>query len=456
MTTKQIAIFIFTAILLVFCAPVVNAANVIEKLMMPGELSQPHAKFEENCENCHKVLVKEAQSGLCIDCHKETKQDAALKRGFHGKDPIVNKSECFSCHVEHKGRDGQIVRLEPLLFNHENTEYPLTGGHKSAPCAGCHAEGKKFREAKHACIDCHAKEEPHKGQLGTACADCHSTAGWRKVAAFDHSKTKFPLKGKHSEQPCVSCHVGEVYKNLPMGCNDCHAIQDVHAGAFGTDCASCHNNETWKTAKFDHNKNTRFPLLGSHAKAICSDCHGQDVRAKISMACFDCHRAQDVHKTELGRDCGSCHKTITWAADISFDHDLTTYPLIGMHAVVACESCHESKAYKGAKTACVSCHAGDDVHAGRFTSGCESCHSPVGWQKVSFNHNRNTSFALTGAHSRVDCYECHTNKNVKTASLPTTCISCHKKQDVHRGAFGANCASCHTTTTFKTAFIRKQ
>jgi hypothetical protein len=125
MTAKRVAIF-FTAMLFVFFAPAVDAANVIEKLMMPGELSQAHAKFEENCQNCHKVLVKEAQSGLCLDCHKETKQDVALKRGFHGKDSIVDKSECFSCHVEHKGRDWKIVTLEPLLFNHENTEYPLT------------------------------------------------------------------------------------------------------------------------------------------------------------------------------------------------------------------------------------------------------------------------------------------------------------------------------------------
>lgn len=455
MTAKKIVLFL-AAIWFAFLLTEVHAANVIEKLMMPGELSRAHAKFEETCESCHEVLAKEAQSGLCLDCHKETQQDVALKRGFHGKDTIVNKSECFSCHVEHKGREWNIVRFEPLLFNHENTEYPLTARHKSAPCSGCHLEGKKFREAKHACFDCHAKDEPHKSQLGTACADCHSTAGWRTVAAFDHTKTKFPLKGKHAEQPCLSCHVSEVYKNLPTGCNDCHAIQDVHAGSFGADCASCHSNETWKTAKFDHNKNTRFPLLGSHAKAICSDCHGQDVRAKISMACFDCHRAQDVHKAQLGADCGSCHKTVTWAADISFDHDVTKYPLIGLHAVVACESCHDSKTYKGVKTACVSCHAGDDVHAGRFTSGCESCHSPVGWQKVAFNHGRDTSFALTGAHAKVDCYACHTNKNVKSASLPTSCISCHKKQDVHRGAFGANCANCHTTTTFRTAFIRKQ
>lgn len=446
--------FIIALMLALFALPA-SGANVVEKLMMPGELSTPHMKFEEDCANCHKTLERKAQTSLCLDCHKPIAANIKETSGFHGKNPLVSKSECYSCHVEHRGRGAAIVNIETINFDHGMTNYPLLGKHKQASCSGCHAAGKKFKEAPQGCFDCHKKDEPHKGQLGNDCKSCHSTEGWKKVASFDHGKTKFPLVGKHAKVACVSCHVGEIYKGVSTSCNDCHAIQDVHAGRFGAKCQDCHSNDSWKEAKFDHNKNTRFALAGAHAKAACSDCHGSDTHAKISMACVDCHRNQDVHKAQLGAKCADCHGVASWKQDVKFDHDLTNYPLIGLHAAVACEGCHASRAYQGAPTACANCHAKDDAHAGRFTNACASCHSPIGWGRVAFNHGRDANYALTGAHARVGCYGCHTKKNVQSATLPTACIACHSKQDVHRGAFGRDCARCHTTATFKAAFIRK-
>jgi hypothetical protein len=446
------AVHLIIVLMLALLALPASGANVVEKLMMPGELSTPHMKLEEDCANCHKVLQRPAQSDLCVGCHKPIAANLKEKNGFHGRNPLVSKSECYSCHVEHRGREASIVNVEALTFDHSLTNYALQGKHAQASCSGCHVVGKKFREASQICIDCHKKDEPHKGQLGTNCKSCQS---WKKVAKFDHSKTTFPLLGKHAGVNCISCHVGEVYKGVSTACNDCHAIQDVHAGRFGAKCQDCHSNDSWKQAKFDHNKNTRFALAGAHAKAQCSDCHGSDTHAKISMACVDCHRNQDVHKAQLGAVCGDCHGVASWKKDVKFDHDLTTYPLIGLHAAVACESCHVTRAYKGAATTCVNCHAKDDVHIGRFTKACASCHSPIGWGRIAFDHGRDAGYPLTGAHARVGCYGCHTQKNVQSAALPTACIACHKKQDVHHGAFGTDCARCHTTATFRNAFIRK-
>ncbi|MEQ1522504.1 MAG: cytochrome c3 family protein, partial [Aestuariivirga sp.] len=229
MKARSFTHFLMVIMVLLLAMPA-SGANVVEKLMMPGELSSAHIKLEEDCANCHKTLEKEAQSDLCMDCHKPVKHDISQKRGFHGKDMIVGKSECFTCHVEHRGRETRIINLEPITFNHDHTEYPLEGRHASATCSSCHIEGKKFREAPHGCLDCHKTDEPHRGELGDDCAKCHTSENWRTLATiFDHTKTRFPLTGKHRQQPCISCHLGEVYKNLPMTCNDCHAIQDVHA-----------------------------------------------------------------------------------------------------------------------------------------------------------------------------------------------------------------------------------
>jgi hypothetical protein len=141
---------------------------------------------------------------------------------------------------------------------------------------------------------------------------------------------------------------------------------------------------------------------------------------------------------------------------VRFDHGLTNFPLIGLHTVAACESCHQSAAFKGAPIACADCHnKEEDVHEGRLTARCADCHTPNGWKRVSFDHGRQTNYPLTGAHAKTGCYDCHRERNVADAKLPTACYACHRKQDVHRGAFGQDCSRCHDTSTFSTAFIRQ-
>jgi hypothetical protein len=440
--------------LLVLLSPQAGAQSTLEKLLMPGPLSSAHAKLEQNCDNCHVAFSKKSQDKLCLTCHKEIQADRIASMGFHGRSPLMSGLECNNCHTEHKGRDASIIQLSTETFSHDQTDFPLLGSHRQIDCIGCHLKGKKFSEAPSTCFGCHDKTQPHKGNLGNKCETCHQVSKWTVVAAFDHSKTAFPLQGKHASVPCANCHLGEVYKDLPSTCNDCHAIQDVHVGRFGNKCESCHKVESWKEAKFDHAKNTRFALNGAHATAACQDCHHQDFTTKLSMACFDCHQKQDVHKATLGKNCADCHSEVAWRSKVKFDHGLTNYPLIGQHVAVACEGCHASAVFREAKMECVDCHKSDDVHRGRFAVACADCHSPNGWQRVKFDHSQ-TSFALTGTHARVGCYNCHSRENVASAKLPTTCYSCHKAQDVHRGAFGQNCARCHTTATFKSAFIRQ-
>ncbi len=431
------------------------AQNALEKLLMPGPLSSAHAKLEGECTNCHEAFSKKGQDKLCLTCHKAILADTAAKTGFHGKSPLMSGLACNNCHTEHHGRDAGIILMGLETFDHRSTDFSLEGAHKQVECSGCHAKRKRWADAPSTCFACHGATQPHKQNLGEKCETCHKTSKWTEVAAFDHAKTKFPLAGKHKDVACANCHLGEVYKDLPATCNDCHAIQDVHEGRFGAKCETCHSTESWGKAKFDHNKNTRFALRGAHAKASCQDCHRGNFTDKIAMECISCHAKQDVHKASLGKNCADCHNAVAWRNDVQFDHGLTKYPLFGLHVVAACEGCHKSAVFKEAKADCTDCHATDDVHRGRFTLACASCHSPLGWQKVSFDHGKRTKFALTGAHAKTGCYDCHSRENVSDASLPTTCYACHKSRDVHRGAFGQDCAQCHTTSRFSDAFIRR-
>ena len=115
-----------------------SAQNIFEKLVMPGELVQGHAKLEKECSNCHELFTKGSQSRLCLACHKDINKDRELGKGLHGKRPDAVKPNCNVCHTEHKGRTADIVQLDKETFNHALTNFPLVGGHKEPACDGCH------------------------------------------------------------------------------------------------------------------------------------------------------------------------------------------------------------------------------------------------------------------------------------------------------------------------------
>lgn len=426
-----------------------HAESTFEWLVSPGDLARAHAELQSNCQNCHEGFSQGAQSEKCLACHKPVAADVTARAGFHGRSAEVAAHECSFCHTDHQGRDAQMVAFDLVLFDHGTTDFALVGRHAALDCASCHPAGRKFRDAATDCFACHAKDDAHQGRLGRDCAACHGPAGWTGVGAFDHARTGFRLDGSHADLPCVACHAGEVYKGVPKDCVGCHAVQDPHGKALGADCASCHGATRWTEVRFDHDRDTAFALKGAHRAAKCETCHAPGTVAKGTRTdCASCHAADDVHKTALGADCASCHSESAWAQDIRFDHDLSRMPLLGQHAVLACEACHMDRGFQIAEVSCVSCHAEDDTHKAALGPACASCHTPAGWAFWRFDHDTQTTFALTGKHDGLACAGCHA-PGTDPARVATDCLTCHRKDDVHKGRFGPDCAACHTTASFK-------
>ncbi len=486
----------------------------LERLVMPGPVIQGHAKLENDCSNCHRAFVATEQPALCMDCHKEISADVRALTGFHGR---VAKDQpqllCKNCHTEHKGRGANVVDLDRSSFDHGRTNFPLHGGHTGRDCAACHIEGKSFRDAPVECVGCHDDAQPHMKRLGDDCADCHSEdRAWRAVE-FDHSTTAFELRGAHAKVICKTCHVDEVWKDLPKTCVACHSADDVHRGSRGTNCASCHNTTKWSGATFDHLKHTGFALVGRHHDLVCDACHLDHMAIKTPPKnCNGCHSADDAHRGRFGSDCAQCHGESTWENtfdhlaktgfalrgahstvvceschrgaltddlpktcmgchedddphnrrypaceachgvvtwhSVAFDHGFTTFPLIGMHASAACESCHTKLDFTGVSKGCGDCHADRDFHHGALGRGCGLCHNPNGWDRWQFDHDKQTTYPLTGGHHDVECAACHKAAMSDKVTLSRACIACHAKDDKHDGRFGANCGRCHTTDSF--------
>ena len=556
----------------------------LESAVMPGRVVEAHAKVEGDCSQCHVRFDRAAQTRLCLACHKEVAADTRAHTGFHGRHAEApcrtchtehkgreariaafdekrfdhaqtdfalrgahSKIECASCHVagrkfrdapqacvachrkddRHRGSLGEAcadchseASWKEVRFDHARTRFPLRERHAAVACKDCHAD-PRFKGAPTACSACHAKDDVHKGRFGERCESCHSEATWKK-SPFNHEKqTRFPLRGRHALASCQSCHRAPVAREkLPQSCVGCHRGDDVHKGALGANCASCHNEASWKKTSFNHDKDTKFPLRGRHAKAACTNCHkdprgadkpptacygchrGDDqakghrgrfgekceschaeqawkparfdhardahfaLRGKhAGVACASCHRgvlyrdktetaceachggAKDPHRGQLGSQCGSCHDERDWKRT-RFDHNRGRFPLLGRHAAVPCKACHVSAQFKDARAECVACHQKDDPHKRRFGTRCESCHNARDWRAWDFDHAK-TRYPLTGAHRKVDCYACHREPLRGPVRLETSCAACHSRDDVHSGQFGARCERCHVTTSFK-------
>lgn len=76
---------------------------------------------------------------------------------------------------------------------------------------------------------------------------------------------------------------------------------------------------------------------------------------------------------------------------------------------------------------------------------CGACHTPEGWDRVTFDHAR-TGFPLEGAHRGAVCRGCHRESDFKRP-VPQACVACHR--DAHAGRLGSRCANCHDAVAWK-------
>ncbi|RJP71950.1 MAG: cytochrome C [Ignavibacteriales bacterium] len=179
------------------------------------------------CKSCH---IKNNEwrfrkiGSVCTDCHNN----------IHGAEittNIMSNSDCTICHNQ--------TGWSRIDFNHNITKFALVGKHLLADCRDCHSDktdaGRPayiFASLKADCENCH-KDVHNKQFLQngiTDCGRCHSFDNW-SLNNFDHSKTRFPLTGKHSIIECSRCHKktekdGKVFTNYKIEdfrCIVCHS-----------------------------------------------------------------------------------------------------------------------------------------------------------------------------------------------------------------------------------------
>lgn len=462
------------------------------------------------CENCHTVngftpvlfdvvahdktrfpLELAHRAVACTNCHKE---DARLK----DRVPASVRAE-----LERKGRRVLVsstrlampdVVADSLVDVDPNAPEVAKGVKKEpSDCAGCHEDVHDGQFSKP--LGEGDKQVPKK-----ACSRCHDQTSFADLNPFNHDDTRFRLTGKHQKTECGSCHVKStkrsrtsdavVYRGMGTECADCHA--DEHVGQLAakdghTDCGACHATSGFKTDKFDHTKQSTFPLEGKHRETKCAECHvlvpvGEKKIARykpLPSECAACH--EDEHKgsfdsfnPRVAADatpetkkqesrCDACHVAAGWlASGTRFAHERTGFALTGRHASTRCASCHGSNVKRPLPPTCVGCHR--DPHAQEFGLMCSSCHSTDAFIGPAFpvDAHRRNNFPLNGRHAALPCDSCHVEKRDRTfARAPIDCLACHVVDSIrasqvsvdHRFApfVGVSCIACHVPTTFAPA-----
>lgn len=245
-----------------------------------------------SCESCHLQSVTEKLPGmLCVDCHRADDK-------HNGR----NGPNCKDCH---NNTDWQTVNFDHNL----DTKFVLQGAHIQTPCENCHLEPVTQSLPGTACADCHRADDPHEGSLGRDCSSCHNELSWTQKTKFNHEFTRFPLLGKHQNAECSACHLTKNFQQAHTDCISCHKNDDTHQGALGVDCGLCHNPNSWSLWIFDHNIQTQFALTGAHDGLSCKSCHINTDTKLPEQTCIACHRSDDKHRGQFGKNCARCHTT---------------------------------------------------------------------------------------------------------------------------------------------------
>ena len=228
------------------------ALTVFEEFVSPGPLSPGHAYLADyRCTSCHEPGVG-VTVAKCTVCHADSERLLGRQpTAFH-----ASIQECAACHIEH-GRGS----VRPLAMDH--VELAQVGARTLERASPNDADSE---------------------------ATLESLETWLRVRGPDHFDASSAREA--------------------LDCAGCHDRRDPHFKLFGSDCAQCHELESWIIVGYQH------PSPRSKA---CSQCH--QAPPSHFMGHFSMMSRKIAGKETATVDqCFECHNTTGWndIVDVGF------------------------------------------------------------------------------------------------------------------------------------------
>lgn len=221
----------------------------------------------QDCYSCHqKDEPHDGRYGFsCVDCHTENgwtpasfdhnlsafklegeHQEAACESCHQNNVFAGTPADCYSCHRqddEHNGQYGTDCAAchnpsdwENADFDHNRSNFPLTGGHARVECQRCHSGGQ-FKGLSTSCASCHGDPAYHAGLFGFDCAACHTVENWS--ARYRGHHPGIADEGgsgvNHGGASCRECHTKTLHTATCLGCHDSNNPDDDGGGEGGGD-----------------------------------------------------------------------------------------------------------------------------------------------------------------------------------------------------------------------------
>lgn len=120
------------------------------------------------CESCHlEPGLRTPPPLVCVGCHERDDRERG-HRGQYGR-------RCETCHVE--------AGFRTIAFDHDrDTEFAVSGRHRTVRCDACHPDGPYRTKADRACYACHKYDDVHLDSFERKCERCHLADAWRKIS----------------------------------------------------------------------------------------------------------------------------------------------------------------------------------------------------------------------------------------------------------------------------------
>jgi predicted CXXCH cytochrome family protein len=372
-----------------------GAPSFLGILWNPGEISNPHRYFAQNCATCHQGVFAVVQSAACLACHQKIGnhfESAAAVDGDQMRRQF-QATRCAECHEEHRGLRGLVIR-------------------EGALCIRCH--GSLAETLPNGGVrDVRSFPNGHPQFRVTLISD----AAKRRVDRVDLNSNPKPADHPNLVFSHAAHLVSEGFPALgykPMVCSDCHMAEPSGQGFLGItykgQCQRCHALKfdaelPWKEVPHGDDARAQAEVEGFYASIALRQGVPErpapgierrlpgDSSEPPSQA--PDRRAWVAQKTTqaLGiifdekRGCYYCHVSdpgrgqfrvapvailTRFLPPARFDH--------AKHAPVDCDNCHNARQSQSSSDVlvpgigrCITCHGGEST-AYRAQSTCTSCH----------------------------------------------------------------------------------